>query len=158
MQIVLVYSQVVNFSYVKISNDVTVINFFSNVINLQLGNSATGYPFQSRSLSHIPFEFLFPFRTFDMIWIRVYSSFIMNMSDSLTSGDFSRVALEKLLWITLGLVKGTVAIFFRVRVILNVCPTRHQAYANLHFCHTIYLLYRSRSLHKQIKGEPLPYW
>ena len=29
----------------KISNDVTVINFFSNVINLHLGNSATGYPF-----------------------------------------------------------------------------------------------------------------
>ena len=85
MQIVLVYSQVVHFSYVKISNDVTVINFFSNVINLQLGNSATGYPFQSRSLSHIPFEFLFPFRAFDIIWIRVYSSFIMNMSDSLTS-------------------------------------------------------------------------
>ena len=123
MQIVLVYSQVVHFSCVKISNDVTVINFFSNVINLQLGNSATGYPFQSRSLSYIPFEFLFPFRAFDMIWIRVYPSFVMNMSDSLTSGDFSRVALEKLLWITLSLVKGmSVAIFLRVRVILNVCP------------------------------------
>ena len=35
--------------------------------------------------------------------------------------------------------------------------TRLQSYANLHFCHAIYLLYRSLSLHKQIKGEPLPY-
>ena len=77
-----------------------VINFFSNVINLQLGNSATGYPFLNRNLSHIPFEFLFPFRAFDMnlnSHIRVYPSFMLNMSDSLTSGDFSRVALEKLL-------------------------------------------------------------
>ena len=52
----------------------------------------------------------------------------MNMSDSLISGDFSRVVLEKLLRITLSLVKGmSVVIFFRVRVILNVCPTRHQS-------------------------------
>ena len=37
----------------------------------------------------------------------------MNMSDSLTSDDFSRVALEKLLRITLSLVKGmSVVIFF----------------------------------------------
>ena len=82
----------------------------------------------------------------------------MNMSDSLTSDDFSRVALEKLLRITLSLVMGmSFVIFFRVRVILNVCPTRHQSYANLHFCHAIYLQYRSLSLHKQIKVEPLPY-
>ena len=55
--------------------------------------------------------------------IRVYPSFMMNMSDSLTSGDFPRVALEKLFWITLSSVKGmSVVIFFRVRVILNVCP------------------------------------
>ena len=39
-----------------------------------------------------------------------------------------------------------------------VSYTRLQSYANLHFCHAIYLLYRSLSLHKQIKGEPLPYW
>ena len=66
----------------------------------------------------------------------------MNMSDSLTSDDFSHVALEKLLRITLSLVKGmSVVIFFRVRVILNVCPKRHQSYANLHFRHTIYLQY-----------------
>ena len=66
----------------------------------------------------------------------------MNMSDSLTSDDFSRVALEKLLRITLSLVKGmSVVIFFRVRVILNVCPKRHQLYANSHFRHAIYLQY-----------------
>ena len=51
----------------------------------------------------------------------------MNMSDSLTSDDFSRVALEKLLRITLSLVKGlSVVIFFRVRVMLN-----HQATAKI---------------------------
>ena len=62
----------------------------------------------------------------------------MNMWDSLTAGDFSRVALEKLLRITLSLVKGvSVVIFFRVRVILNVCPTHHQSNANLHFRHAI---------------------
>ena len=90
--------------------------------------------------------------------IPVYPSFIINMSDSLTTGDFSRVVLEKLLRITLSLVKGmSVVIFLRVRVMLNVCPTRHQTYANLHFCHAIYLQYRSLSLQKQIKVEPLPY-
>ena len=52
----------------------------------------------------------------------------MNMSDSLTSDDFSRVALEKFLRITLSLVKGmSVVILFRVWVILNVCPSRHQS-------------------------------
>ena len=62
----------------------------------------------------------------------------MNMWDSLTSGDFSRVALEKLLRITLSLVKGvSVVIFFRVRVILNVCPKQNQSNANLHFRHAI---------------------
>ena len=82
----------------------------------------------------------------------------MNMSDSLTSDDFSLVALKKLLRITLSLVMGmSVVIFFRELVILNVCPTRRQLYASLHFCHAIYLQYRSLSLHKQIKVEPLPY-
>ena len=37
----------------------TVINFFSNEVNLQFGKSATRYPFKNRDLTHIPFGFLF---------------------------------------------------------------------------------------------------
>ena len=51
--------RVVNFRLCQNLKLRTVINFFSNEVNLQLGKSATRYPFKNRDLTHIPFGFLF---------------------------------------------------------------------------------------------------
>ena len=56
--------RVVNFRLCQNLKLRTVINFFSNEVNLQLGKSETRYPFKNRDLTHIPFGFLFPFRVF----------------------------------------------------------------------------------------------
>ena len=71
-----------------------VINFLSNVINLQLGTQQldTLLKIEIYLIFHLSFFFRFQHLT------RFEFEFIPHlMSDSLTSGDFSRVALEKLL-------------------------------------------------------------